>query len=216
MKRTSTDKSTRAGVPETPARAGRPQEPERTRAILDATVELLAEVGYEALSIGAVADRAQASKATIYRRWSDKRELVVAALAHMTFDQPVVPAPADNLRDDLLGLARTQRQLMKSGDSRIFTGLLHAAQRDPEIAAAMHHDLAENQREECAQIVQRAIARGELTAETSATRLFDLVSGQIILRSVMQHKRITDEFLESLVDEVLIPVLTRNRGNQPT
>src|SRR4051794_15496188 len=132
MKRTSTHKATSAGVNEAPARVGRPQEPERTRAILDATIELLADVGYEALTMDAVATRAKSSKATIYRRWRDKRELVVAALEHLTLDQPVVPPPADNLREDLLNLVRSQRQLMLSADRRIYTGLLHAAQSDPQ------------------------------------------------------------------------------------
>ena len=105
---------------------------------------------------------------------------------------------------------------MASADNRIFTGLLHAAQRDPQIAAAIRFDLTESQQDECARIVQRAIARGEVTPETSANRLFDLVSGQIIRRSVMQGKKITDEFLEGLVDDVLIPVLTHNNDVRTT
>src|SRR5436190_319637 len=81
----------------------------RTEALLDATLELLPEVGYERLTIDAVAARAGASKATIYRRFDGKRELVVAALRRLDASQPDMLADAGSLRGDLVELLRLIR-----------------------------------------------------------------------------------------------------------
>src|SRR5258708_3788959 len=108
-----------------PARDQGSYSPERTRAILEATVELLSEVGYDSFTMDLLATRARASKATIYRRWQDKRELVIAALQYRASVQPALSPDTGNVHDDLLEMCRFHRQLMsvsERGDSRIFMG----------------------------------------------------------------------------------------------
>lgn len=186
----------------------RPRSP-RTRAILEATVELLQETGYERLTIDAIAARAGASKATIYRHWEGKRDLVMAAFRQLGAADPGGSANAGSLRADLLELLRLIRRLVEAGDARVFSDLLAVSQRDPVIAQAIRYDLVARQRRECLDLLQRAVGRGELSDGGAGDLLFDLILGQVIVHAVVRGEQLSDDFNEQLVDDVLLPVLTR-------
>lgn len=186
------------------------RRPDRTRAILDAAYELLAEVGYERLTIDAVAARARASKATIYRRWATKQDLVISAFQREERPSPPVGVDAGDLRSDLLALLRLLREMSTPKDARAFVSLLAASQQEPRIADAMRQQHLARWRFECANIIQRARQRGELGATdvTSDTdTIFDLILGQVIVRSVIRAETLDDSFLSHLVETVLLPVL---------
>jgi len=104
-------------------RGGRPRDESREQAILDAAIDLLAEVGYEGMSIEAVAVRAKSSKATIYRRWPGKAELVADAMRRRS--EPILEDLPDtgSLRSDLLALALRMFDGMKGVDGGLMCGL---------------------------------------------------------------------------------------------
>ena len=108
----------------------------REQAILEAAIELLAEVGYEAMSIEAVAVRARSSKATIYRRWPGKAELVAEAMRRRT--EPFVEDLPDtgSLRGDLLGLAERMFTGIKGADGGLMCGLAVAVALRPAVRPA--------------------------------------------------------------------------------
>src|SRR3954453_18015238 len=100
----------------------------RESAILCAAFELLAEIGYERLTMDAVAIRARASKATIYRRWPGKAELVAAALRLCAGNDTMPIAESDSLRGDLIAMLRALRDKFQRSDRALFSGLIRAMQ----------------------------------------------------------------------------------------
>ena len=110
---------------------------DRHEAICDAVFDLLCEVGYDRMSMDAVAARARASKATIYRAWPNKPDLVTEALAYRFGDAPVVP-DTGSLRGDLIAHMTGACQVANSPDGSVITGLLTAATRNAELARTLH------------------------------------------------------------------------------
>ena len=180
----------------------------RAAAILDATLQLLGEVGYDQLTIDAVAMRAGSSKTTIYRRWPDKSALVCAALIDASEQHPDLPAGATNLRDDLLVLIGLMVKLGTSEDPGAFASLLAAAQKDRAIAEVVRVTALEPRRRDCRDVIQRAIGRGELRDPRLATILFETAIGQIMVRFLLQSDGFDEPSQIDFVDNTLIPVLT--------
>ncbi len=170
-------------------------------------MQVLSEVGYDQLTVDAVAARAGASKTTIYRRWPDKSALVSAALIDASQSQPDLPADATNLRDDLLGLIALMAKLGATEDAGAFASLLAAAQRDDSIAAAVRTTALQPRRADCRDVIQRAIGRGELRDPRLATVLFETAIGQIMVRFVLQGNGFDEIGQADFVDNTLIPVL---------
>src|ERR1700733_6976388 len=116
------------GLEKSPSRG-----PAREQAILDATVELVAEVGYERVTVNAIAARAHASKATMYRRWPGKAELVADALRrHAQGDAPTVPNSGP-LRPDLLRTVRQIAETLTGRPGPSLIGLVEPARADPAL-----------------------------------------------------------------------------------
>lgn len=180
----------------------------RAAAILDATLQLLGEVGYDQLTIDAVATRAGSSKTTIYRRWPDKSALVCAALIDASERHPDLPVGATNLRDDLLVLISLMVKLGTSEDPGAFASLLAAAQKDRAIAEAVRVTALEPRRRDCRDVIQRAIGRGELRDPRLATILFEAAIGQIMVRFLLQSDGFDEPSQIDFVDKTLIPALT--------
>ena len=128
---------------ERPSRGGRPRDEAREQAILDAAIDLVAEVGYDAMSIEAVAARAKSSKATIYRRWPGKAELVAEAMRRRA--EPVLEDLPDtgSLRGDLLALVQRMFDGMKGVDGGLMCGLAVAVRTDAEFGRLMASHLHE-------------------------------------------------------------------------
>ncbi|WP_378741668.1 TetR/AcrR family transcriptional regulator [Nocardia brasiliensis] len=181
---------------------------EREQAILAATIQLLGEIGYAAMTMDAVAARAQASKATIYRRWPGKPALVKAAMdAH---DAAYVAAIPDTgtVRGDLLAALTALCEQVDDRYVTMLTGLMHAMRVDPELGEALRAHVANQDLGPFATIVDRAVARGELPDDT-ATELAHQVSEGQIMRRMFLGEPLDQRFLAELVDELLIPILTR-------
>lgn len=179
----------------------------RAAAILDATLRLLGEVGYDQLTIDAVAARAGSSKTTIYRRWPDKSALVCAALIAASERHPDLPSGATSLREDLLVLIGLMATLGATEDPGAFASLLAAAQKDPAIAATVRVTALEPRRRDCRDLIQRAIGRGELRDPRLGTVLFDLAIGQTMVNFVLQSVGFDEPGQADFVDNTLIPAL---------
>ena len=178
----------------------------REEAILGATLELLAEVGYDRMSMDAVAERARASKATIYRRWSGKAELVVTAIDRRPAEQPR-PVQAQDLRTDLLGTLRAMRDGLTGQDAGLLLGLMTAMHRDEDLARAVREKMVDTKRRALEPALARARARGELSTVVSSGLLAEVCSAMLFSRAFVTGGQLDDDFLAELVDRILLPLL---------
>jgi AcrR family transcriptional regulator len=160
-------------------RVGRPRDPEADRAIIAATLEIISEEGYEGVRVADVAERAGVSKATMYRRWPSKTDLVVAALRTT---RPLDPIDTGSLRTDLMELLT---QFLAAVESTPVAGLLAALaaerQRMPHLAEALDPFVAERIRV-FIQVFQRGVARGEVEPDTDLGLAASLMGGAIVIR----------------------------------
>ncbi|RKN39224.1 TetR/AcrR family transcriptional regulator [Streptomyces hoynatensis] len=182
---------------------------EREREVLSTVVDIVRESGYEALTMDAVAARAHCGKATLYRQWHSKPRLVaraISAVGHASGNAPA--ADTGSLRGDLH--ARFLSMIDKCReDTPLIAGLAHAALVDRELARAMREALIETEMAELTAMVDRAVARGELTARPAAlAHLSQLIFGAVLTRPLFEDAYADADYLVRLLDEVLMPALT--------
>jgi AcrR family transcriptional regulator len=181
----------------------------RETAILRAALELLAESGYDQLTIDAVAARARCSKATIYRRWPGKAALVITAVRRHA-GQPAAAVPSTgSLRSDLLTALQGMRSSLSGQDTALILGLLGAMHRDPELADAVREQVLDAKREVFGAVIARATARGEIPAATDGALLAEISSAVLFSRLLVTGEPLDDAFTQHLVDAVLLPALER-------
>jgi AcrR family transcriptional regulator len=160
---------------------GRPRSEASHHAIIEATLELLVEAGYGSLTMEAVRTRAGVGKATIYRRWSSKEELVRDAIVflHEEFDTP----DTGSLRGDYEALAMAVRaSASKGGATTLMPRLLGESVNDPELFAIFRANLVEPRRAALRAVLERAIARGEIREGLDVELLLDLFAGPAVYR----------------------------------
>jgi AcrR family transcriptional regulator len=199
-------------VDQSTERASRPSGPRaeaREQAILDAALELLMEVGYDRLSIDALAERARAGKATIYRHWSGKAQIVAEAVRRMKGDQQAVHMDTGTLRGDLVGQLGQMCVSMDLEDAAIIAGVISAMRSDPELAELVRSQILDSKRGMFDEIIERAVRRGELPAGSTADLVEEVVPAMVINRLVIQGQPLSDEFATHVVDDVVLPLLHR-------
>jgi AcrR family transcriptional regulator len=185
---------------------GRPRDPRRDAAIRDAALVLLAEVGYERMTVDAIAAAAGVSKPTIYRRWAGKQELVADAIRLHPHTQAVAP-DTGSLRGDLLAAVR-QLADHQLEDAAVAAGLVSRLRDSAELARLIREHAVEAVRGRFTQILERAIARGELAAEPAVTTLFSDVAPSLIhTRVLLSLEPVDDAFVTELVDRILLPIV---------
>jgi AcrR family transcriptional regulator len=181
----------------------------RENAILEATLQLLAEAGYDQLTIDAVAAGAHCSKATIYRRWPGKAPLVIAAVRQLA-GQPATAVPdTGSLRSDLLAALDAMRSSLAGQDSALILGLLVAMHRDAELAGAVREQVLDAKREVFGAVIDRAVARGDVPAATDSALLAEICSAVLFSRLLVTGEPLDDAFTRHLVDAVLLPAAGR-------
>jgi AcrR family transcriptional regulator len=179
----------------------------REEAILLATLKLLADSGYDQLTIDAVAAQARCSKATIYRRWPGKAALVIAAV-RLHAGQPGTGAPdTGSLRSDLLAALAAMRSSLSGQDAALILGLLTAMRRDPGLAAVVRDQVLDAKREVLGPPVDRAIARGDIPADADTALLAEISSAVLLSRLLLTGEPPDDTFVQRLVDTALLPAL---------
>lgn len=176
----------------------------REHEILSVCAELLTEIGYDRLTIDAVAARARASKATIYRRWPGKAALVVEAVRHITDSAHIAPEYTGDLRADLLALLTNARDRFVD-KVPLVAGMVHAMQSDPELARLLRADIVR-----CQMSVDLLLAR--YATEGVVTSPDPELVRQVAPATVMNRLLVTgevvdDAYLERMVDGVMLPLL---------
>jgi AcrR family transcriptional regulator len=196
---------TEAAPAEAPHR-GRPRDPTCDLAILKATIELLAEVGYDRTSIDAVAARAGVSKPTIYRRWPEgKEQLASAAVAQCKADDPVIDT--GSLRGDLVASIEHMISGMRE-NAQLAAGLTQRLRESPQLAQVFRDQIVTAKRERFRALVKRAVARGELAhMPKDISLLSDLAPSIIHSRALIIGGPLDRRFVNHFVDHVLIPAL---------
>ncbi|GEL98383.1 putative TetR-family transcriptional regulator [Cellulomonas terrae] len=191
----------------TARRPGRRRDESKDDAILQAARELLAERGYDGTTMDAVADRAGAGKATVYRRWPSKVQLTVDAIVCAGG----VPMTADDipdtgtLRSDLLAV-RFGR--LRSDDAELMSGVMSAVRENPEVAAAFHEQFVRSRVSLMRGLLERARARGELRADLDLDMAAAVPPAMISYRKMVLGLPVDDDFVVQMVDSVILPLVT--------
>lgn len=178
--------------------------------LLEVTLQLLQQYGYDRLTVDAVAAAARASKATVYRRWPSKAELVLAAFIEGV-RQVAVPPDTGALRGDLLQLGELVCQQAHQHASTIRAVLVEVS-RNPALNDAMQHQFIEQRKALIHHVLHQAVDRGEIHDAAISDELWDLLPGYLIFRSIIPSRPPTHHTVQALVDDVIIPSLTRPIG----
>jgi AcrR family transcriptional regulator len=180
----------------------------REAELLGVTLELLQEHGYDRLSLDTVATTARASKATLYRRWPTKAELVLAAFVEGT-RQVAVDPDTGTLCGDLLRLGEQISAHVSTHASTIRAVLMEIS-RSEKLAAMLQEQFLDQRKAFMARVLARAVERGEINASAITEDLWDVLPGYLIFRSVLTGRAPSGHTVRELVDNVLIPSLTRH------
>jgi AcrR family transcriptional regulator len=192
------------GSPDRPRAAGRPRDPKVDAAILGATLELLAAGGYEALSIEAVAAAAGVGKASVYRRFAGKEQLVVEAVASLI--EPLEPPAGSSVRDELVALLEAVRRKSSSSlAGKIFPRLLGAAADSPALMARYREQVLDPRRRRFLDLLARGVDQGLVRPDVDLDHAVDLLVGPMAYRNLIR----TDpppgpELAGRIVDDVLV------------
>jgi len=179
---------------------------EREAELYQAVIDLVREVGYEAMTMDAVAARSRSSKATLYRQWQGKPELVAAAMRH---NRPVRTEDVDtgSLRGDLHRLADEVGDAAEH-DTAFMGAIGHAVGSNPDLAAALHEMLIDPERAKLDAMVRRAVDRGEIAADSPAVEFFPhMVLGAVIARKFLEGEFADGAYMVRYVDAVILPAL---------
>lgn len=194
-------------------RTGRKRDASRDEDLCRAALALLAEVGYDLLSTDAVAARAGAGKATVYRRWSGKAELVVEAVSRLR--GPVAEPDTGSLHGDLDALVRHFTTGDVPMETRVMAGLVPAVLRDDELRAAFMANFLAPRVRMFQNVYERAVARGELSARLDTALLAKVMPALVFQRVIMTGEPPDAAFARSVVDELILPMATAPRPAGP-
>ncbi|MFE2961173.1 TetR/AcrR family transcriptional regulator [Nocardia tengchongensis] len=186
---------------------GRPRDEQLEQRILAAVAAVLSESGYEGVSFEEVARRCGASKSSLYRRWKSKRDMVVTALrAGPARRHDSDEIDTGSLRGDLLALCERLNQTMRSADGRTAWLLMQAGLEDPELCEAIETSMGPTGARLPRSVIDAAIARGELPADTSPFPYEEIVGATLLIRR-LNGLLVDAHYLDALIDTVLVPSL---------
>ena len=181
---------------------GRPREERADRAILAAALELMAEQGVRDLRMDDVADRAGVGKATIYRRYRSKEELVTATVA--TLVSAITVPDTGSTRADLLHLMRRAVDLYRgSVEAAVMPSLVDAMSRDSELARSVREGFLSERRAALRAVLERGVERGDLRADMDLELALDVLAGALFYRLLITGGPIDERLAEGVVELVL-------------
>jgi AcrR family transcriptional regulator len=182
-------------------RPGRPRDARADAAIMDAAVQVLAERGPAGFSVDEVAARARCGKATVYRRWPSRAALLLETAHRMGLEPPLVDT--GSLRGDLVELLLTLAGKMRNtAAGRIMPAVVAEAAVNPEMCDLLR-SFTRERRERPREVVERAIARGELPPDTDVGLLLDLTGGTVLYRELIAHVPVDEQYVAGLIDALL-------------
>ena len=204
---TQTDLAHPVAPEEPPTKLGRKRDPSRDGEILDAALDVLAETGYDGMTIDMVAARAKAGKATLYRRWASKPELVLDAVACMKsndIDYDDLP-DTGTLRGDLIALIKPPSIRDAERKMKVMAGIVSMLAGNPELAETARQALIEPRAIANRILFQRAIDRGEIGAGVDIELLCTIGPSMVAYRTLMLRKPVDREFLIANIDNIILP-----------
>jgi AcrR family transcriptional regulator len=179
--------------------------------ILDATVAVVAELGYDRLTMDAVATAARASKATLYRRWQTKAELVVDAISRAKG----CPMPEDvdtgSLRGDLISMSCGDGGFKDELPMSVMAGLFTALHRDAELQTAVQERFLAPRVALVTEVYERAVRRGEIAPDVDIELLTATLPAVIVYHAFVLGIEPTDELILRVIDNLILPAA---RGSQ--
>jgi AcrR family transcriptional regulator len=182
---------------------GRPRDARTDRAILDATLGLIAELGVHEFRTEDVAARAGVGKGAIYRRYGSKDELVTAAIATLVSEEIVVP-DTGSTRDDLLVLMRGAVELYRGSlAARLMPHLIAAIAQKPELARAVRGGFLAGRRAALGDVLRRGVERGDLRPDLDLELALDVLGGPLFYRLLVTGGPIDEQLAEGVADLIL-------------
>ncbi|QXG75394.1 TetR/AcrR family transcriptional regulator [Modestobacter sp. L9-4] len=194
-----------------PGRGGRPRDPSRDGAIRSAILAVLAESGYAGLTMDAVAATAGVGKATIYRRWRTKSDLVADAVAELSETSMTLPDTGSlegDLRDLLRGLVAAVNGPLGAATLSLMSALPH----EPALKEAFRSGPMEVWSDMYRQVWGRAVARGEVDDSVPGSAVSSSASAPILQRWLFSTAPVTDAFADEIISEVVLPLLAVRRA----
>jgi len=186
-----------------PRRAiGRPRDERADRAIVAATLELMAERGLRDLRIDDIAARAGVGKATIYRRHRSKDALITDAVA--TLVSEIAIPDTGSTRDDLLALMGQAVELYSGSLApRLMPPLVEEARRNPELASTIREEFLSGRRAALSTVLKRGIRRGDLRRGLDIELALDVLGGAIFYRLLVTGGPVDHRLAEGIVELIL-------------
>jgi AcrR family transcriptional regulator len=192
-----------------PARLGRKRDHSRDGVILQAALDVLAEVGYAGMTIDMVAARAKAGKATVYRRWASKEELVLEAVARTRRGElPLDELPdTGTLRGDLLALLTPLPRAEAEKRMRVMAGLASMAVTHPGFDEAVNDTMVASWAMAYRALMQRAVERSEIPDTADIETVSQVIPSVAAYRTLIRRKPFERDFLTTWIDGVVLPAL---------
>jgi AcrR family transcriptional regulator len=190
---------------------GRKRDPERDTVILNAAIDILAECGYDGMTMGMIASRAKAGKATVYRRWNSKEELILDAVAHLKraqVDKENLP-DTGTLRGDMLALFKMQSVEESERNMRVMAGVASLLLQNPQLADLGDAAIIEPWTDINRLLIQRALDRGEISESADIHAASQLIPSMAAYRALIQRKPFDVQFLTMMIDGLLLPALRK-------
>ena len=185
-----------------PRTIGRPRDERADRAILRATLELMAETGAHELRMDDVARRAGVGKATIYRRYRSKGELITAAIAGLVSEITIPDTGAT--RTDLRALMRGAVEVYRGSlEAAVMPSLVEAMSRDVELARLVREELLTRRRAALQEVLERGIERGDLQRDLDLDLALDVFGGPLFYRLLITGGPIDDHLADGVVELIL-------------
>src|SRR5580692_5081295 len=194
---------TEAGpAPEISRRPGRPRSEQADQAIIEATLDVFAEKGFDGVCVELVAARAGVGKATIYRRWSNKEELLLAAFASLK--SPFPEPEGVSVRDDLLAMVEVMcADKADPRKARRYALLLGEGDKYPRLMARYKESVVQPRRDAMRAVIRRGVETGELRPDTDDEIAMLQLTGAIMAQDQSATGTLDDNFAIRLVDGLL-------------
>ncbi|MCW2962385.1 MAG: TetR/AcrR family transcriptional regulator [Thermoleophilia bacterium] len=186
-------------------RRGRPRDPQRDAAIIEAAIELVVEVGYDRLTMEQVAVQAGVGKATIYRRWDSKAELVIDAIGHVKRGMDAVDT--GTLEGDLAGMMTFACSAPAQQANALMLNVAPALSRDPELLATFRERFTEPRIARIQAMLERARDRGELGADVDLEMAASLLPSLMLQRALLTGEAAGADYARRIVGSLLRPAL---------
>ena len=189
-------------------RPGRPRSERAEQAIIEATLELFAEKGPDGLCVEAVAARAGVGKATVYRRWHNKEDLLLAALGSLK--SPLPDADTGSVRDDLIALVTVMSQdAVDPARQRQYTLLLGEGEKYPRLMARYAETVVEPRRDIIRSVLRRGIETGQVRPDLDIEVAMLTLTGAAMSRGRCEIVPRDEEFATRVVDSLLLGLSPR-------